>query len=144
MLAQLEIEYENGERQVVVTDTTWRLTTDGPIIANNEFDGEEYDAEQGARQMVRGRLRRLGLDERPFRRSSRGSAARAAQSNIRVMEEIDPVAISQLNDSTYILDMGTEYGGLAERDAQGRERRAGPSALCRDSEARRAVSIWTI
>ncbi len=28
----------------MVSDETWKLTTDGPIRANNEYDGEEYDA----------------------------------------------------------------------------------------------------
>ena len=26
------------------SDETWKLTTDGPIRANNEYDGEDYDA----------------------------------------------------------------------------------------------------
>ena len=87
--------------------------------------------------MVRGRLRRLGLDERPFRRSSRGSAACAAQSE----HPGDGGDRSGGDQPAERLDLysryGTEYGGLAERDAQGRERRAGPSALRRDAEARR-------
>ena len=41
---QLEIEYASGKTQRVVSDETWKLTTDGPIRANNEYDGEEYDA----------------------------------------------------------------------------------------------------
>lgn len=44
LLLQLVIEYADGTRDVVVSDGSWKLTTDGPIIANNEFDGEEYDA----------------------------------------------------------------------------------------------------
>ncbi|MCX6622931.1 MAG: alpha-L-rhamnosidase N-terminal domain-containing protein, partial [Acidobacteria bacterium] len=43
-LLQLEVEYEDGSTSQVVTDDTWRLTTEGPIRANNEFDGEEFDA----------------------------------------------------------------------------------------------------
>ena len=38
------IEYEDGKTERLVTDDTWRITADGPIRANNEYDGEEYDA----------------------------------------------------------------------------------------------------
>ena len=41
---QLNIEYEDGSRQPWCSDESWKLTTAGPIRANNEYDGEEYDA----------------------------------------------------------------------------------------------------
>ena len=44
LLAQLEIEYADGSTDVIVSDESWKVTSKGPIIANNEFDGEEYDA----------------------------------------------------------------------------------------------------
>ena len=43
-MLQMEIEYEDGTKEIVVSDGSWKLTTDGPIRANNEYDGEEYDA----------------------------------------------------------------------------------------------------
>ena len=44
LLAQLRIEYADGSQATVVSDTSWKITSKGPIVANNEFDGEEYDA----------------------------------------------------------------------------------------------------
>ena len=38
------VEYTDGTRQVIVTDDSWRITAQGPIRANNEYDGEEYEA----------------------------------------------------------------------------------------------------
>ena len=43
-IVQLNIEFEDGSRQSVVSDESWKLTTAGPVRANNEYDGEEYDA----------------------------------------------------------------------------------------------------
>lgn len=40
----LIVEYTDGSRETIATDTNWKLTADGPIRSNNEFDGEEYDA----------------------------------------------------------------------------------------------------
>ena len=41
---QLNVEYEDGSRLSVASDESWKLTANGPIRANNEYDGEEYDA----------------------------------------------------------------------------------------------------
>ena len=41
---QLHVEHEDGTTARLVSDESWKVTDDGPIRANNEFDGEEYDA----------------------------------------------------------------------------------------------------
>jgi alpha-L-rhamnosidase len=41
--AQLEVEYEDGSRDVITTDDGWRATT-GPLLASSLYDGEAYDA----------------------------------------------------------------------------------------------------
>ena len=38
------VEYADGTTRKLVSDETWRVTASGPIRANNEYDGEEYDA----------------------------------------------------------------------------------------------------
>ncbi len=42
--ANLIIEYTDGKRRTISTDTKWRLCQDGAIRSNNEYDGEIYDA----------------------------------------------------------------------------------------------------
>ncbi len=42
-LAQLEIETEDGKRQIVATDNSWRAAT-GPILSQDLLMGEAYDA----------------------------------------------------------------------------------------------------
>ncbi|WP_161884140.1 glycoside hydrolase family 78 protein [Deinococcus alpinitundrae] len=43
LLAQLELEYEDGRTEHVVSDEKWRATT-GPVLATDLYDGETYDA----------------------------------------------------------------------------------------------------
>jgi alpha-L-rhamnosidase len=42
--AQLEIEFEDGGRQTVGTDGSWRGTTDGPLQFAGIYEGATYDA----------------------------------------------------------------------------------------------------
>jgi len=44
LLLQLELEFTDGTRELIVSDATWKITMAGPIRANNEYDGETYDA----------------------------------------------------------------------------------------------------
>ena len=43
MLAQLEMRYEDGSVERVVTDERWRAST-GAVLASDLYDGETYDA----------------------------------------------------------------------------------------------------
>src|SRR5262249_23244617 len=44
LLAQLEIEYMDGSRQVLGTDNSWKVTSAGPIQEADLLMGEMYDA----------------------------------------------------------------------------------------------------
>ncbi len=43
LLCQLELTYEDGRKETVVTDDSWRVSTSA-IVADGVFDGEVYDA----------------------------------------------------------------------------------------------------
>lgn len=43
LICQLEIEYTNGEKEVVTSNSDWKVTT-GPILHDGIFTGEIYDA----------------------------------------------------------------------------------------------------
>jgi len=42
-IAQLEVEYADGRRDVIATDTSWRCAQ-GPVTSASLYDGETYDA----------------------------------------------------------------------------------------------------
>lgn len=44
LLAQLEVEYANGEKKLIVSDDSWKSTSEGPIRMADIYNGETYDA----------------------------------------------------------------------------------------------------
>ncbi len=44
LLLQLEVTYQDGTTDTIVSGEGWRITNRGPIRKSNEFDGETYDA----------------------------------------------------------------------------------------------------
>ncbi|MGA2270547.1 MAG: family 78 glycoside hydrolase catalytic domain, partial [Bryobacteraceae bacterium] len=110
-LAQLNVEYEDGSRASVVSDETWKVTTAGPIRANNEYDGEEYDA-----RMEPANWSRAGFDDskwEPAQAVSGPAGVLSAQmaEPLRVTETLKPVSVKQLQPGVYIFDMGQNMVG---------------------------------
>src|SRR5690554_1981885 len=110
LLAQLEIEYTDGTREMVVSDESWEVTSKGPVVANNEFDGEEYDARKELP------LWNLIRDDTAWKQADimaapGGTLTAQPNPNIRIQEELTPVSITGLPGGKFILDMGQNMVG---------------------------------
>ncbi|HEX8376750.1 MAG TPA: family 78 glycoside hydrolase catalytic domain [Pedobacter sp.] len=111
LLLQLDVEFDNGQRSTVVSDSKWKLTTKGPIIANNEFDGEEYDANlemQG--------WNKNGFNDRSWITAKKvgapeGTLVAQSNPNIKTMKQLKPVSVKQIEKGKYVIDMGQNMVG---------------------------------
>ena len=106
----LIVEYTDGSRQTITSDISWKLTTEGPIRSNNEYDGEEYDARKEL-----GDWNRAGYDDTnwiPAGRVSIPSGTLRAQMmpGMKVTESLKPVSIRKQGDKQ-ILDIGQNMAG---------------------------------
>ncbi len=117
LLLQLEVEYEDGTKTTLVSDENWRLTTNGPIRANNEYDGEEYDARMGMPGWDS-----AGFDDKKWEQaqvvSGPGGELQAQMIEpMRITQVIHPVGITQPTPGTYIVDMGQNFYGTVRLKA---------------------------
>lgn len=111
MLLQFEIEYEDGTRETIVSDESWRVTADGPIRTNNEYDGEEYDA---TKEMEGWSQAGFKDDKwlRPQMVKAPGGVLRSQMhANMAVKKTVKPVSIKKLDRGVYIIDMGQNMVG---------------------------------
>lgn len=109
--ANLIVEYEGGGRQVIATDDrTWRLTADGPIRSNNEYDGEEYDA----RKEMDG-WTCTGYDDSHWQFAQRvsipdGTLRAQMMPSMKILDKVRPITRTVHKDKL-ILDMGQNMVG---------------------------------
>ncbi len=120
MILQLELTYADGSKQTVVSDDSWKVTADGPIRANNEFDGEEYDA-----TMEMPGWNATGFDDSKWLQAElvqapEGKLEAQLNRNIKVMETIRPAGITQPKPGMYILDMGQNMVGWVTMKVKGK------------------------
>lgn len=113
LLLQLELEYENGKRQIIASDKSWRLTADGPIRTNNEYDGEEYDA----RKEVLKNWQPVDLVPAPG-----GKLVAQLNEPQRITGILKPVSIKPLKDK-WIVDMGQNFAGWLQIKVKGQRGR---------------------
>ena len=114
----LIVEYADGSKETIATNTSWKLTTEGPIRSNNEYDGEEYDA----RKEMDG-WNKIGYDDAswlPVQRVSvpTGTLRASMTPNMKVVDRITPVAIHKIGEK-YILDMGQNMAGWIRMKIKG-------------------------
>jgi alpha-L-rhamnosidase len=111
MIFRLNIEYTDNTSETIVSDTTWKITTDGPITANNEYDGEVYDA----RKELSG-WNRVGFDDSKWIKAEKvaePSEKLSAQmiEPIKIMQTIKPKSVKEIKHGVYIFDMGQNMVG---------------------------------
>lgn len=104
LLLQLEIVYEDGRKERIVSDENWRASMDGPILSSSIYDGEHVDArrEWGNWQSV---LAGPGL----------GSARIVPKpfAPVRETEFLSVKEIIEQEDGRYIFDLGQNMVGWA-------------------------------
>ena len=109
-ILQIEIDYENGERKLITSDDSWKVST-GPIIHNGIFSGEYYDA----RREIEG-WNRSGFDQSQWKkaqlvRSPTGKLESQLAAADKVIKTIRPIALSSPSEGVYLFDLGQMISG---------------------------------
>ncbi|MFO7973027.1 MAG: family 78 glycoside hydrolase catalytic domain [Candidatus Hydrogenedentota bacterium] len=119
LMLNLRVEYSDGTFVDIDSGEAWKLTTDGPIRANNEYDGEIYDA----------RMELTGwstpdYDDSAWRSPEQVSGPEGVLSAqmtppIRVIETRKPQSINEVEPGVFIYDMGQNMVGWCRLKVQG-------------------------
>lgn len=111
LLLQLEIEYANGTKQIIVSDESWKLNVDGPIRTNNEYDGEEYDATKEFNGWTDAGFNDSKWLQPELVEAPKGKITAQMSEPMKVMQTITPVSVKPISGGRYIIDMGQNFAG---------------------------------
>lgn len=117
-ILQLNIEYQDGTLDRIVTDDSWRVG-DSPILKNNIYLGEIYDA----RKELPG-WDSPGFDDSGWRKAvpapgEVGPLQAQTLPPIRVNKTIKPVRVSEPAPGVFIFDMGQNFAGWIQLRVKG-------------------------
>jgi alpha-L-rhamnosidase len=118
LILQLEIEYVDGEKQTIISDSTWKVST-GPIIYNQIFTGEIYDA----RLELNG-WSEVGFDETTWNYAKSvippsGELQSQLAPPDKAIKSLQPISISNPKEGVYIYDIGQMISGWAKLNLKG-------------------------
>ena len=116
--AQLEVRYESGRTERVVSDSGWK-TTAGPVLTSDIYGGETYDA----RRELDG-WARAPYDDREWGAVALvdppGSALVASLSPpVRRVRELRPVSMRRAPSGEMLFDLGQNFTGWARLAVSG-------------------------
>ena len=119
LLLQINLIYEDDTRGTIVSDASWKITTDGPILANNEYDGEFYDS----RKELPG-WTGPGFDDSAWRHAQLVKQPGKQLSSqmiepIRITQTLNPISIAGTQPGVTIFDMGQNMVGWARLRVSG-------------------------
>ena len=118
LLAQIEVLYHNGSRQVITTDQTWKAST-GPIMASDIYNGQTYDARLEIDDWCK-----PGFDDTawaPVTVANHSKDVLVAPTGppVKKIEEIKPVNIFKTPAGDTVVDMGQNMVGRVRISVQG-------------------------
>lgn len=118
-IAQLNIVYEDGTKQTVVSDRDWTVG-ESPILKNSIYLGETYDArkEQPGWNLP-------GFDDSSWKVANTVNEPihilqAQPQPKIRVTQIFKPVKLTQPKPNVYIFDMGQNFAGWVKMRVKGK------------------------
>ncbi len=119
-IARLTIEYSNGKTEEIVTDNSWKYSF-GPIIRNNVYLGEIYDA----RQEIEG-WREINFDDAEWDKTIVGNGPggqlqKAFFPPIQITDIKTPVSITSVKDGKFLVDMGVNFTGFYKARLKGKK-----------------------
>jgi alpha-L-rhamnosidase len=105
LLLQLEMTYENGRVETVVSDEQWSASFDGPILSSSIYHGEDFDARKSAEEWggvaVDSELGSARIVPKPFRA-------------VRAVQELETQSITEPVADRYVFDLGQNMVGWAK------------------------------
>ncbi|TSA41512.1 MAG: alpha-rhamnosidase [Verrucomicrobiales bacterium] len=118
LLLHLRIEHTDGSVSEIVSDESWKLSLDGPIRANGEYDGEDYDARKEFRGWDKPKFSDSNWQAAQLT-SAPGQLAAQMSEPIRVTQTIYPIALTEPKPGVFIYDMGQNMVGWCRLRVKG-------------------------
>ena len=118
--AQLRITYQDGSIEEICTGQNWE-TAPGPIIRNNIYLGEMYDARQEQPGWTLPGTTLKKAKAATETEGPKGKLMAQMQPQIKPIEIIKPVSINEVEPGIYLFDMGVNFAGVVRLRVNGPE-----------------------
>lgn len=118
LIGRLELTYDDGDTQVIVTDRAWQSSL-GPLTTTQWYSGSDYDARReqagwdgpGSNLTAAAGWVRAGLAPPP-NLATKLNARRAEP--VKIRETLHPVSVTSPVNGTWVFNFGQNFAGLPQ------------------------------
>ena len=118
LFCKIKIEFPDGRSLVIASDSTWQ-TCDAPILFDNLYDGEIYDARLAQSGWTEPSFKAKGWEPVVLVPPEQAIVSSQEGPPIRVSQELKPVAMTEPSAKVYVFDMGQNMVGSARLKVKG-------------------------
>lgn len=115
---QLHVSFTDGTSSVIQSDESWKVTS-GPILRNDIFNGEIYDARLDRSGWLLPGYDASTWDSATVTASPGGVMESQVMPPIKVTQTLAPLALTNPAPGVYVYDLGQVFGGWARLRMQG-------------------------
>ena len=116
--AEMHLHFSDGTMQIISTDESW-LTAGGPIVRNNVYLGEVYDANKEVPNWNNSGSNSSQWKNATVVSGPAGKLSAQIIPPIRVTSILKPNTITEVGKDTFIVDMGQNFAGVARISVHG-------------------------
>ncbi len=117
--AEIHVQYSDGSSNIIATDEKWQ-TAPGPVVHNNVYLGEKYDARLEQKNWCSANADRSVWENAIVTEGPSGVLTAQIQPAIKITKVIQPVRITEPKPDTFLVDMGQNFAGVARIKAKGK------------------------
>ena len=134
LYAQIVIQYKNGRKQVIGTDESWSVCTEGPIRSDDIFYGEFYDARY---EQTDWSLAEFNEQSGSWRKAEHLLGKEelvkkaAPDHGVTCIETVTPISVTEPMPGVFVYDFGKNINGVCRLKLYGK---AGDTVIMRHGE----------
>lgn len=118
LFCQLEIEYEDGKKESIVSDESWKAS-EGPLVYADLLMGVGYNA-----NLELTGWSTPGYDDQEWtnvylHEGTKGSLQAYPGNNIQVYDELEPLEINEPKEGVFVFNLGQNFAGHARLKVSG-------------------------
>lgn len=119
LLISLEVEFQDGSKQYIATDESWRWI-EGPIINSDLLMGEKYDARREMPGWSTGEYDDSSWQQAMIIKAPQALLIAQPSEPIKKIELIKPIKITEPAPQIFVFDLGQNIAGWARLKVSGK------------------------
>lgn len=119
LICELHLEYKDGKKDVIATDSSWKTTSDGPYISNNIYSGDTYDARKEIKGWELPGFNDSAWDNAEEATAPSGLLKSQIAPAVKISAEISPVSVKSFGDTVHVFDFGKNMSGVCRLSISG-------------------------